>query len=102
MVGRQPHYERNSLTLGGGFPYRVKPGTDPGTDPGSDRRAERYSKSSARSSAGAECVRAPTEIQSTPAWAMARTVSRFTPPEASVVARLRTSSTQPAISAGDM
>ena len=34
----------------------------------------RHSKSSARSSAFAECVSAPTEIQSTPVSAIARTV----------------------------
>src|SRR5687768_3638108 len=38
-------------------------------------------KSRARSSAGAEWVSAPTDIQSTPVLAIARTVVRLTPPE---------------------
>ena len=37
----------------------------------------------ARSSAGAEWVSAPMLMRSTPVWANARTVARFTPPEAS-------------------
>ena len=43
------------------------------------------SKSRPMSTARAECVSAPTEIKSTPVWAMARTVFRFTPPLASVL-----------------
>ena len=39
------------------------------------------------SSAGAECVSAPTEIRSTPVSAIARTVVRLTPPDASRIAR---------------
>src|SRR6185369_1733195 len=51
------------------------------------------SKSRARSSAGAEWVSAPTEIQFTPVSAIGRTVSRLTPPDASVTARPSTSFT---------
>src|SRR6185312_7591033 len=43
-----------------------------------------HSKSSARFSAGAECVRAPIEMRSTPVSAIARTVPSVTPPLASV------------------
>lgn len=43
-----------------------------------------HAKSSARSTERAEWVSAPTEMKSTPARAMSRTVSRRTPPEASV------------------
>ena len=39
------------------------------------------------STARAECVRAPTEMKSTPVAAIARTVFKFTPPLASVLAR---------------
>src|SRR5215472_5829219 len=42
------------------------------------------SKSNAMSTARAEWVKAPTEIKSTPASAIARTLSRVTPPLASV------------------
>ena len=44
-------------------------------------------KSRLISSAGAECVSAPTEIRSTPVSAIARTVARSTPPDASRIAR---------------
>jgi hypothetical protein len=37
--------------------------------------------------ARAECVRAPTETTSTPVAAIAATVSRFTPPDASTIVR---------------
>ncbi len=46
-----------------------------------------------RSRAGAECVRAPTEMKSTPVSAISRTVSRLTPPLASSSARPRVRST---------
>jgi len=49
------------------------------------------SNSSATSIAGAECVSAPIEIQSTPVIAMVRTESRVTFPEASTTARPLTS-----------
>src|SRR5690606_22784076 len=52
-----------------------------------------YSKSSARSKLGAECVSAPMEMRSTPVSAIPRTVSSETPPEASVHALPRASST---------
>lgn len=48
----------------------------------------RGSSSSATSSACAECVSAPTLIRSTPVSAIALTVCRSTPPEASSSARL--------------
>ena len=51
------------------------------------RRASDQSASSPMSSTGAEWVSAPTEITSTPVSAMARTVSRVTPPEASSLTR---------------
>jgi hypothetical protein len=40
-------------------------------------------KSNAISAVGAECVKAPTEIISTPVWAIAWTVVKLTPPDAS-------------------
>src|SRR5262245_17259724 len=51
------------------------------------------SKSSPISAAGAEWVRAPTEMKSTPLSAIARTVARVTPPLASVLQRPFTSLT---------
>src|SRR5439155_13041411 len=56
-------------------------------------------RSSPMSRAGAEWVSAPTEITSTPVSAMARTVSRVTPPLASTSARPATCSTALAMSA---
>src|SRR5687767_12197997 len=50
---------------------------------GGEEAAHAGSNSSATSIDGAECVSAPTEIQSTPAIAIARTDSRVTPPDAS-------------------
>src|SRR5687767_7675622 len=60
------------------------------------------SKSSARSKAGAECVKAPTEIQFTPVSAIDLTLSSVTPPDASVTARPSTSATAERRSASSM
>src|SRR6267143_5371654 len=60
------------------------------------------SKASARSSAGAECVSAPMEIQSTPVSAILRAVSSVTPPDASVTARPSTRCTASRRSTGSM
>ena len=69
----------NSKTVWIPFPALRAAGDDHVAIPSS-----RSSISSPRSSTLAECVSAPTEIMSTPLSAMALTVSRFTPPDASV------------------